>query len=272
MAAHEHWQMDASAPELYERYLVPAITSVWADDLLDRIEPEHEESVLDVACGTGVVARRLAERGHVGRLVGVDLNGAMLAIARAKSREVEWVEGSALCLPFASRSFDVVLCQLGLQFFPDRPQALREIARVLRSSGRLGLSVYSSIERTPAAYAFVQALDKFLGAESSRTKRAEHLSCGADEVGNWVRQAGFDRAQVETVTKQISFPSALDYVRFQLTATPMAALLKGEDEAGRARLIAEIADDVAGRLGPSTLANGRLTFPQESFVVVASLR
>jgi len=272
MTVHDHWQMDASAPELYERYLVPAITSVWADDLLDRIESAKGESVLDVACGTGVVARRLAERGHVGRLVGVDLNGAMLAVARAKSSDVEWIEGSALDLPFASRSFDVVLRQLGLQFFPDRPQALREMARVLRPSGRLGLSVYSAIEHTPAAHAFVQALDKFLGAESSRTKRAEHLSCGADEVGVWVRQAGFDRVDVETVSKQISFPSPLDYVRFQLTATPMAALLKGEDGAGRERLITAVADDVAGRLDSAMLPNGRLTFPQESFVVLAALR
>ena len=271
MAAHEHWQMDASAPELYERYLVPAITAVWADHLLDRIAPTNGESVLDVACGTGVVARRLAERCHVGRLVGVDLNGAMLSVARAKSREVEWTEGSALDLPFAARSFGVVLCQLGLQFFPDRPQALREMARVLRPTGRLGLSVYSAIEHTPAAHAFVQALDKFLGGEASRTKRAEHLSCGADEVGNWVRQAGFGRVRVETVTKQIGFPSALDYVRFQLTATPMAALLKEEDDAGRERVIKAITDDVAARMDPSMLANGRLTFPQEAFVVVASL-
>ncbi|WP_439400146.1 class I SAM-dependent methyltransferase (plasmid) [Bradyrhizobium sp. PMVTL-01] len=271
MLVQEHWQMDASAPELYDRYLVPAITSIWADDLLDRIGPRGGESVLDVACGTGVVACRLAERGHVGRLAGVDLNAAMLTVARSKSSDIEWTEGSALDLPFAARSFDVVLCQLGLQFFPDRPHALREMARVLRSKGRLGLSVYSAIEHTPAAHAFVRALDKFLGAESSRTKRAEHLSCGADEVGDWVRQAGFDRVRVQTVSKQIRFPSALDYVRFQLTATPMAQLLKAEHAASRERMIAAIADDVAGRLDPSMLANGRLTFPQESFVVVAYL-
>lgn len=160
---------------------------------------------------------------------------AMLAVARAKSATVEWVEGSALELPFDANSFDVVLCQLGLQFFPDRPQALNEMVRVLKPGGRAGLSVYNAIERTPAAYAFVQALDTYLGAESSRTKRSEHLSCDAQEVGAWTKQAGFNVVDVTTVAKQITFPSMLDYVRFQLSATPMAALLKAKDAAERER-------------------------------------
>jgi ubiquinone/menaquinone biosynthesis C-methylase UbiE len=264
--------MDASAPELYERYLVPAITSVWATDLLDRVGPRRGESVLDIACGTGVVARLAEQRGHDGRLVGIDLNTAMLAVARAKSATVDWVEGSALDLPFDANSFDVVLCQLGLQFFPDRPLALREMVRVLKSGGRAGLSVYSAIERMPAAHAFVQALDKYLGADSSRTKRSEHLSCNAQEVGTWAKQAGFDVVNVATVAKQITFPSMLDYVRFQLTATPMVALLKEKDAEERERLIGSIAADAASRVDPLTLAAGTLTFSQESFVVTASLR
>jgi ubiquinone/menaquinone biosynthesis C-methylase UbiE len=174
--------MDASAPELYERYLVPAITSAWANDLLDRIRPTREESVLDIACGTGVLARLVEQRGHRGRLIGIDLTTAMLAVARKKSPAVEWIEGSALNLPFEAGSFDVVLCQLGLQFFPDRPLALREMVRVLKPGGRAGLNVYSAIERTPAAHAFVQALDRYFGEASSRTKRSEHLSCAAHEV------------------------------------------------------------------------------------------
>lgn len=267
--ADEHWQMDATAPELYERYLVPAITSHWASDLLDRIALRRGESVLDVACGTGIVARLAAQRGHAGRLVGIDLNTAMLATARTKSAEIEWLEGSALELPFHESSFDVVVCQLGLQFFPDRPLALKEMVRVLKPGGRAGLSVFSAIERTPAAHALVQALDKYLGAESSRTKRSEHLSCDAREVGNWAKQAGFDNVDVATVNKRFSFPSMLDYVRIQLTATPMARLLKDRNTEERERLILTIADDAASRLARSMLADGKLTFPQEAFVVTA---
>ena len=272
MSPHEHWQMNASAPELYERYLVPAITSVWAVDLLDRVALRPGEAVLDIACGTGVVARLARQRGHSGRMVGIDLNTAMLAVARTKSETIEWIEGSALDLPFDARSFDVVLCQLGLQFFPDRALALNEMVRVLKPEGRAGFSVYSSIENTPAAYAFVQALDKYLGEGASRTKRSEHLSCDAKEIGSWAKQAGFGVVDVVTVAKHITFPSMLDYVRFQLTATPMAALLEDKNEAERQRLISSIAADAISRIDRSMLTDGKLTFPQQSFVVIASVR
>ncbi|MFE1601647.1 class I SAM-dependent methyltransferase [Methylobacterium sp. ID0610] len=272
MSAHEHWQMDASAPELYERYLVPAITSIWADDLLGRIMLRRSDSVLDIACGTGVVVRLAEQRGHVGRLVGIDVNKAMLGIARLKSAAIEWIEGSASELPFNTNSFDVVICQLGLQFFSDRRLALEEMVRVLKSGGRAGVSVYSAIEHTPVAHAFVQALDTFLGPGASRTKRAEHLSCDAQEVGSWLKQVGFDVVEIATVSKHITFPSILDYVRFQLTATPMAALLKDKDARERENLLASIADDAASRLHPSMLAGGKLTFPQQAFVATASLR
>jgi ubiquinone/menaquinone biosynthesis C-methylase UbiE len=117
MSAHEHWQMDASAPELYERYLVPAITSVWANDLLDRIAPNPGEGVVDIACGTGVVARLAQQRGHAGRLVGLDLNTAMLAVARSKSAAIEWIEGSALELPFEANSLTLSFANLGCSSF-----------------------------------------------------------------------------------------------------------------------------------------------------------
>jgi SAM-dependent methyltransferase len=198
----------------------------------------------------------------------------MLGVARSmppNGPPIEWYEGSALDLPFPAASFDVVLCQLGLQFFPDRPRALRQMARVLRPGGRAGLSVYSAIERTPAAHAFVQALDKHLGPDASRTKRAEHIFPDPEEVKSLLEEAGFEDVEVMTVTKQIKFPSMLDYVRFQLIATPMASLIKDKDDARRNQLIASIATDAASCLEPTTLQDGRLTFPQESQVAIAVL-
>jgi len=114
MTDNEQWQLHGSAPLMYQRYLVPAITSLWAVDLLNRALPSADERILDLACGTGVVARLAAERMGSGQVVGVDINAGMLAIARslpAPARPViEWLEGSALALPLPSASFDLILC------------------------------------------------------------------------------------------------------------------------------------------------------------------
>src|SRR5689334_8372947 len=157
----EHWQLEGSAPELYQRYLVPAVTGQWAADLVERAALQPGERVLDVACGTGVVARLAAARvGPSGRVAALDLNPGMLAVARTLPGEpgegaaavIEWYEDSALALPFPEASFEVAFCQLGLQFFPDRPQALQEMRRVLVSGGRLALSVFGPIEHNPATF------------------------------------------------------------------------------------------------------------------------
>jgi ubiquinone/menaquinone biosynthesis C-methylase UbiE len=118
-----HWQLKGSAAELYQRYLVPAITTKWAEDLVNRAQPRADEAVLDIACGTGVVAREAAKSGA--KVTGLDLNEGMLVVARGVPSEgspIEWAEGSALDLPFPSDRFDVILCQLGLQFFPIRDE------------------------------------------------------------------------------------------------------------------------------------------------------
>jgi ubiquinone/menaquinone biosynthesis C-methylase UbiE len=271
VSEHEHWQLDGSSPELYERYLVPAITSIWAADLVDRVEPRPGQSILDIACGTGVVARMVGERIGVGRIVGLDLNAGMLAVARSApstGAPIEWHEGSALSLPFDDASFDLVLCQLGLQFFPDKPLALREMRRVLVPSGRVALSVYSAIERTPAAYAFVKALEKSLGPNASKIKRAEHIFPAANDVKTLLADRGFQQISISTVAKQITFPSVLDYVRFQLVATPMASLLSDRSAAHCESVIKSIAADTASFLEPEMIRDGRLVFPQEGHVAI----
>jgi ubiquinone/menaquinone biosynthesis C-methylase UbiE len=269
MADHEHWQLDGSAPELYQKYLVPAITTKWAEDIIDRARPFAGEVVLDIACGTGVVARLAAKGMAQGRVTGLDLNKAMLAVARSLRSEgipIDWIEGSALDLPFPAGSVDLVLCQLGLQFFPDQKLALHEMRRVLSTSGRVALSVYSPIERTSGANAFVLALDRVLGPNASKIKRGEHSFNAPDELQVLLIEAGFARVEVQTVVQQIAFPSVLDYVRFQLLATPMAALLSNRDEADRQRAIETIALETASLSAPEMLEGGRFSFQQEAYV------
>jgi ubiquinone/menaquinone biosynthesis C-methylase UbiE len=269
---HHHWQLDGSAPELYEKYLVPAITAKWADDLVARAQPCAGEQVLDVACGTGVVARLASRRMRQGCVIGLDLNKGMLAVARTLSSEgapMEWIDGSALDLPFPAGKFDLVLCQLGLQFFPDQGRALREMYRVLSPSGRVALSVYSPIKRTPGANAFVSALDRVLGPTASRIKRSEHSFNAPDDLRDLLTGAGFSKVEVYTVVQQITFPSVLDYVRFQLLATPMVALLSDRTEDDRQAVIRMIASETASFSDQATLEGGGFSFQQEAYVGTA---
>ena len=269
----EHWQLDGSSPELYQRYLVPAITNKWAEDLVERAQPRAGEAVIDVACGTGVVARLAAKRMASGRVTGLDVNAGMLAVARTVPSEgatIEWVEGSALDLPFPSGGFDVALCQLGLQFFPDQGKALREIRRILAdSNGRIALSVYSSIARTPGANAFVLALDEVLGTDASRIKRGEHAFADPGQLDRLLTDADFCAVDVQTVEQAIVFPSVLDYVRFQLLATPMTTLLKDKGETERQTIIESVASRTASFSTPAMLERGKFSFPQEAYVATA---
>src|SRR5262249_14742733 len=182
---------------------------------------------------------------------------------------INWLEGSALDLPFRSGSFDVVLCQLGLQFFPDQGRALREIRRVLRDTGRAALSVYSPIERTPGAHAFVRALDEVLGPGASRIKRGEHSFADPAQLAMLLRHSGFGAIDVRTVEQTIVFPSVVDYVRFQLLATPMTVLLKDRTEADRQAIISSVASRTMALSTPAMLGGGRFVFPQEAYVAIA---
>ena len=269
MVDHHHWQLDGSAPELYQRYLVPAITTKWAEDIVGRVQPRAEENVLDVACGTGVVARLVSKRIAQGHVTGLDLNTGMLAVARTLPSEgaaIDWIEGSALDLPFPAGKFDLVLCQLGLQFFPDQGRALREMRRVLTSSGRIAVSVYSPIEHTPGANAFVLALDRVLGPTASKVKRGEHSFNAPEELQKLLIDTGFANVEVQTVVQQIAFPSVLDYVTFQLLATPMAALLSNRGDADRQAAIKTIALETASFSDPAMLEGGGFSFRQEAYV------
>jgi ubiquinone/menaquinone biosynthesis C-methylase UbiE len=273
MTWQEQYQQEGSAAELFQRYVVPRITSLWAEDLVDRACVRVGESVLDVACGTGAVTRLAAQQSGNGRVVGLDLNADMLRVARGvphvDGKSIEWCEGNALALPFEEGTFNIVLCQLGLQFFPDKSLALHEMARVLSFGGRLLLSVFTSIERTPVAYVFASALDRHLGESASSAKRAEHSFSDSDHLAQLAADAGLKNVVVVPVTLTIRFPSALDYVWLQLTATPQARLLSKMMAQERDAMIQVIAQDLASALG-SVGPTGEMSSPQECNVLTAT--
>lgn len=273
MSEQKQWQLAGTAPELYQRYLVPAVTAIWAADLVEQAALGPGERVLDVACGTGVVARVAAERvGSTGQVAALDINAGMLAVAQSLppviGARISWHEGSALALPFAAATFDAVLCQLGLQFFPDQSAALQELRRVLVSDGRLGLNVFGPIEHNPATYALANALDRHMYPGASVAKRTEHMLADTSELGTLIAAAGFRDVEIRTVSKLVRFPSAVEYVRIQLAATPLATLIAQYDAASKELLVATLIEDVSAALAPY-LGDEGLAFPQEVHSVLA---
>src|SRR5688572_11685353 len=143
----ETFQISAEQAEIYESAFVPAIFAQWSPTLLDAAGVEPGQRVLDVACGTGVLARTAADRvGPAGEAVGVDLSEGMLTVARRLRPDIEWHRGDAAELPLADADFDVTVCQSALMFMTDATAALREMARVTRASGTVGVQVYASLD------------------------------------------------------------------------------------------------------------------------------
>jgi ubiquinone/menaquinone biosynthesis C-methylase UbiE len=175
---------------------VPAMLASWVPTLLDLVALQPGERVLDVACGTGVVARQaVLQVGAGGRVVGLDLNSDMLALARALGPAVEWREGNAMALPFPTNAFDVVMCQQGLQFLPDSSRALEEAHRVLIPGGRFAIAVWCAIESSPGHHALTRGLERHVGTEAAGLMSAVFRLSDAQTLQTMLEIAGFHQVR-----------------------------------------------------------------------------
>jgi SAM-dependent methyltransferase len=271
MAGQPQWlRVGGNAAERYERDLVPAMFAAWAPILVDAARVQPGEHVLDVACGTGVVARLAAERvGDSGWVVGLDVNAAMLAVGRdaagPSGASIEWCEASALEMPLPDGVFEVVLCQQGLQQFPDRPVALSEMRRVLRPGGRLAASVWASLEQNPGFVALVGALERHVGDAAANNRRAPFALGDAGEVDRLVRAAGFRDVSLTTLSGVARFPSTASFVEAQLAASPLSTLGVITDET-----VGAVVHEVSTALQPYTGDDG-CTFPMAVHLLTAHI-
>ncbi len=270
MAKNGQWQLSAEAAELYECYVARYILGPWAPLLVDIAHVGVGERVLDVACGTGVVARAAAERvGSAGRVIGVDLNPGMIAVARSLPRPadpaIEWIEGSALDLPFRDGTVDVVLCQQGLQFLPDRALAMREMRRVLFPGGRLALSVWNSIGLYNSSVG--EALARFLGdAVAMQFCASRQVPC-KDELQRLAAEADFSAVDVRVSRIHVHLPRLDKFALDHLSATPLAPIIAAADPEARK----QIGASVTRQLQRYDDGNG-VTYPEETHVLTAQVR
>ena len=226
-----------NAPENYERYFVPAIGAPLAHDLIAASSLRLGEAVLDVACGTGIIARFAAERvGPTGTVAGLDMNAGMLEVARSVSASagIPWHEASAEAIPLPDDSFDVVTCQLGLQFFADKPAALREMHRVLKQGGRLLINVPGP---TPEVFAILeQALTRHLNPEVAGFVGQVFSLHDPGEIRRLLEAASFGSIEVETSTKSLHLGAPVDFLWRYVTSTPLVAAVAQMNDESRAVL------------------------------------
>ena len=220
--------------ENYQRFFVPSIGAPVADDLIAYADLQPGERVLDVACGTGVVTRLAAERvGGSGAVAGLDVNPGMLAVARSQTPpdlSIDWYEASAEAMPLPDEAFDAVLCQMGLQFVPNKLAALREMRRVLVDGGRVLITVPGPKPRMFAI--MTDGVARHLGSEAASFGDLVFSMHDADELSELMRGVGFRGVDAQTRAKTLQVPAPADFLWQYVHSTPIsqAAAEAGETE------------------------------------------
>jgi len=216
-----------SMPEYYDRIMGPALFDPFAADLARRLAEKPAGDVLEVACGTGLVTRRLRERLHPAvRLVATDLSDAMLSYARGKvPGKIDWKIADAAKLPFGDAEFGAVVCAFGVMFVPDKKAAFREVRRVLKQGGALLFNVWDGVENNPHGKATAEVMEAMFPGDPEMRFSAPYAFNSQPALGAMLAEAGFGQVRMEQVPIQVGCANARDFSAGQLKGTPRGALL-----------------------------------------------
>jgi SAM-dependent methyltransferase len=260
---------------IYEEVLVGPMFTPWADYLLDVLAVAPGACLLDVATGPGTVARLASGRlGPAGLVLATDLSAAMLAVAEAKGAvedgsPIEYRLSPAVPLDAPGASFDVVCCQQGLQFFPDRPGALAEMRRALRPGGRLGLAIWAGIETCPPFAAIRDAIEEVMGTDAAeRYARGPWGLHAPQTLAALVTAAGFAEVSVDEVSRPVRFEGGPSQLDRSLAASGLAAEIGALGNGRRAVLTAAVTE----KLGELTDRRGAVNSHLTSQIVLAATR
>lgn len=253
-----------SPAEIYEERFVPALFRQWGPIMCDLVRAGPGERILDVACGTGVLACAALDRvGDRGKVVGLDPNADMLSVARRKSARIEWREGRAEAMTFAENSFDAVASQFGLMFFDDRPAAFREMMRVLRRGGRLAVAVCDALDHSPGYSAFADLLQRLFGEQVAEAFRAPFVLGDPGRLRAICGEAGIDGAELTRRNGVVRFPSIAALVSTERACVWTLGGLLDDDQ------FARLSKEVEPVLKPFASANGEIAFDMPALIVTA---
>jgi ubiquinone/menaquinone biosynthesis C-methylase UbiE len=248
MPEAEQWQVSENAAEQYEKISARYIMGPWAHNLVKAAEIQRDDKVLDLACGTGVVARAAATKlGSDGHITGLDLNEGMLEVAKALGNPgtggLAWVRGSAEEIEFPDASFDLVLCQQGLQFFPNQHKALSETHRVLRDEGRACFSIWA--QSGPFHKAVGTAMAKYLDASIAQRYRATRDVPDVNSLRSQFIDAGFRQVNVNRTEVRVRLPEIAKFIIAQLRSTPFAEAIRSLSASDQTALGQDAAEELS---------------------------
>ena len=259
-----------SIPELYERFLVPLIFEPYACDLAKRVADTAPKDVLETAAGTGVLTRAMAARLPAAvRIVATDLNQPMLdqaARRQAGDPRIEWRQADALALPFPAASFDVIVCQFGTMFFPDKVAGYKEARRILRSGGHFIFNVWDRISENEFADVVTQALAVIFPNDPPRfMARTPHGYHDVERIREQLRAAGFAEISIHAVGEKSKAPSPRDAAVGFCEGTPLRNEIEARDASGLEHATAQATAALARRFG-----NGPIEGRIRAFVISAA--
>jgi ubiquinone/menaquinone biosynthesis C-methylase UbiE len=237
MTLPDYANKQPSFPQMYERLLVEPLFRPWAETLLDRAGLTAGDRVIDLACGTGIVSR-IARSRTDGKIVGVDLSPLMLEVARSVAPDIDWREGNASALPVdENEKFDLLVCQQGLQFFPEKPQSALEMHRVLAKGGKAVVATWRPIEEMPLFYELLRIAESHLGPIADQ----RHSFGDSAALKVLLEEAGFHDVNVETVCKTTRFDDGNIFIRMNAIAlTGMSPTAKAMPDEERTKVIEAI--------------------------------
>jgi ubiquinone/menaquinone biosynthesis C-methylase UbiE len=261
MASTESFQLEEAAAEAYEAKFVPAMFAEWAQQIVTVARVAPGQRILDVACGTGIVARTAAEMAGAKAVTGVDINPAMLAVAARIRPEISWLQGDAAALPVPDGAFDVVLCQMALMFFPDAAAALREMRRAAVNGGTVAVVVPGRLADQPGYGPFVELVSRHADS-SAMSLLGVYWACGdLEKLERLFAEAGLLEVKSHTHIGKAKYSSAADFVAVEVESTPLMVRLTKDQ-------FASIRTEAAAALQPFTETDGSLTVPLQGHIVV----
>lgn len=256
-------QVNRSAAEVYEDFFVPALFGQWPEPILDAAGLSPGDDVLDVGCGTGILARAAARRlDRSGSVTGLDPNDGMLAVARRNDERVDWRQGLAEELPFPDDSFDRVISQFALMFFTDQAAALAEMARVTRPGGTVTIATWADVDHSPGYAAMIALLDRLFGEEAATALMAP-FTIGSEAKLRSVIGDILSEPTVSLVPGQARFESIEAWVHTDVRGWTLADMI--DDHQYQTLL-----DAAKTELAPFVDASGAVSFAAPALVACAS--